>query len=175
MADRALDPTERSAVMSHLADCALCRDEVRAIRRLGAARRWRRGVTWGVPAVAAAALVLFVLNPSATPVGETPSPPAIRNAAGSAGLMAVSPADGADVAGQQIEFRWRGDATAAPFVLVVSTLEGETVFSTATEDLMVELPLDSLTVGQTYLWYVDGVMRDTVRASTGIHRFTVRP
>ena len=175
MVDSTLAAAERPAVLGHLADCAECREEVRAVRALAASVRRRKRIGWGVPAAAAAALVLFTLNPFSGSSGPDPAP-TLRNGSAESGLTAMTPRDGSSVGdGEVVEFRWSGDESTGPYVLVVSTLEGETVFTDATDSSFATMPIGRVTAGATYLWYVDGIARDTSRATTGVHRFTVRP
>lgn len=168
---------ERDRVLSHLADCAACRAEVLAVRRITARRTWRKGLSIGVPVAAAAAVVLLML-PGAQQ-GSSGIPPvdgtALRTDTATSQLTAIAPLDGASVEGDSLELQWSDAGGTGPYALTISDLAGTTVHRATVDRAGVAISIAELEKGATYLWYVDGIVNDGTPATTGVRSFTVRP
>jgi hypothetical protein len=68
---------------------------------------------------------------------------------------------------------WHAAATGASYQLTLTDAEGSVVWTLATTDTMAMLP-DTVTLAHAslYHWYVDGLLEDGRRASSGVHSFT---
>jgi anti-sigma factor RsiW len=173
--DGRLAAAELARVEAHLAECAECRQEVVAVRRLlrSRARRW----TWpAIAGVGIAATLLFVLWRPGEQGG--PERPPFRGG-GSDGRdvpVVVTPAPNATIAADSIGFAWRGAAAALSYRLTLTDERGDVVWSTQTTDTTVMLPSSvGLARGRAYYWYVDALLPDARSTTTGVREFRVGP
>ncbi len=171
--DRVLAPAEQARVETHLADCAECRSELIAVSRLRRTRSRSRWWTVG-PAVAAAAVVLFVVTRSVSPPGPGPvlrdggEPPALT-----VGL--ITPADSAVTPGRLLRFTWRSAGAGASYRLTLSDERGDVAWSVTSADTTGR-PTSGvhLSTGRPYFWYVDALLPDGRSVTSGVRRFTLR-
>lgn len=174
--DRSLPAGTRASVEAHIADCAACRAELVAAKRLAhsapSAPRGDRRIAL-LAAVAATILVVVLLRPATSLEDRMRSeraPASTTNA-----LSVVTPPNAVAVAATELEFVWRRDTSVVEYTLTVLDADGRTRWSVNTADTTAALP-DSvaLATGSTIYWYVDGLRGDGRSVGTGRQRFTVQ-
>ena len=174
-----LNPGERSRVEEHLAECAICREEILAVRRIVHARLaspWRRPPYW---AAAAAVVLLMVGGASAwhrlRPDGRAGFPPDRSLLAPANGLETLSPeADGSVAPGSGTRFVWSARGGGSTFRVTVLDERGVLLWSEETGDTAVAMPPGILDRGAAYFWYVDALATDGRSLTSGPRRFVVR-
>lgn len=106
--------------------------------------------------------------PTSAAGSATGPPPAIRAATPRGGAPdLVQPAEGANVRGGEVEFRWRPLRECLFYELRVTSADGELLFSERTEDTRLRLPASiSLRPGEKYFVWVAAHLREgkTVKA-----------
>ena len=175
--DRSLPATARAAVDTHLAECAECRAELVAAKRLvnsAPSTGWRLRPAAAVAAIAATILVAVLLRPSTTPPDRMRSAPSSVAVARNA-LTAVTPMDTAAAAASNGRFVWTRGESVIEYTLTLLEADGRTRWSGSTSDTSLTLP-DSVVLvpGSTIYWYVDGLQADGRSVGTGRQRLTVR-
>ena len=172
--DRSLPPPTRASVDAHLAECASCRAELVAAKRLvrsAPSAKWTRGSFVAVAGIAATILVALLIRPNAQPDER------LRSTVGSSAsvLTTVNPPPDSASAATDRTFVWRRDAAVVEYTLTLMDADGRTRWSVSTSDTSVTLP-DSiaLTPGTTGYWYVDGLRGDGRSVGTGRQRLTIR-
>jgi anti-sigma factor RsiW len=162
---------DRRRVERHLADCDLCTEEVAAISRLGGSRR--RHSRW-LPYVAAAAVLagIVLLLPRG---GSRGGADTLRDGTPDDAIAVVAPLEGAAVAAPPT-LVWRGVPGATTYRVMVTGLDGDSLWAAHTSDTAVTLPetivADS---GLTRHWYVDALLSDGGSRSTGVRAFRTSP
>jgi anti-sigma factor RsiW len=151
-----IPPVERARIEAHLADCEECAAELAEVSRLR--RAGTRPVTWmGVGAAAAAVIaVVMVGRPHERRTGDegsfergVPTAPAVN---------AVAPGDGA-VLSSEPQFVWDAVPGAATYRILVTRLDGDSVWASSLRDTVVRAPDSALTPG-AYYWFVDALLSD---------------
>jgi anti-sigma factor RsiW len=167
-----LPTTMRERLARHLADCEECTAELVAVHRLR--RRDRTPVRWVAAAAAAAAvagLVLFgpeLMRPSRS------SAPLIRGTEPSV-VSAISPADGTEL-NAAADFAWRGTPGATAYRVLVSRLDGDSVWAATTRDTTLRVSPDLLRAGPgRYYWYIDVLLDDGRSIAGPVHEFRLGP
>jgi anti-sigma factor RsiW len=173
--DGRLAAVELARVEAHLAECAECRQEVVAVRRLLRSRSRR----WAWPAMAglgvAATLLLILSRPGDQ---SRPGGPPLRGDGSEPrdAPVALAPAPNVTVSPESIGFAWRGAAGAVSYRLTLTDERGDVVWSSQTPDTTVVLPGSvRLTNGRAYYWYVDALLPDARSTTTGVKEFRVGP
>jgi hypothetical protein len=178
-AEHRLNPTDLAQMEAHLAECALCRGEILAVRRIidpRAASRWRRPPYWA----AAAAVVLLMVGGRVSwtrfgPGDGLGSLPDRSHAAPGTGLEGHLPeADGSVAPGSEVRFVWGATAEGSTFRVTVLDERGVLLWSEETGDTAVAMPPGILDRGETYFWYVDALAPDGHSLTSGPRRFVVR-
>lgn len=161
--DGALDPAARSGATRHLASCARCRRAVASVLRglddPAVAReiaaldhgRVRRLARFALPAVAAAAVLLFLVWPRAADDGSwRHRAPTITSAVAPVPLAPVAAVADARV------LRWSAVPGADRYHVTLFDAGGRVRYETQRTDTAATLP-DSVTLvpGQSYLWSVE--------------------
>lgn len=175
----AIGDADRERIEAHAADCAVCRREfAEVIGALPAKRRTRDWRVWA-PALAAAAVIAVVMahpfrtavQPEGTSRFRGSEPTAGRG--GGAVIGVLAPPDDGAVNPAAVTFVWHAGGVDASYQLTLTDEEGSVVWTLATTDTVAALP-DTITLarGSLYHWYVDGLLEDGRRASTGVHSFT---
>lgn len=173
--DGRLGPEERAKVEGHLADCPTCRREIVAVARLRRSATRRPRWMIAVPAVAAAAVVLFLSWPGAREesVGRGP---VVRGGGeeGVAAVAALAPAAGAVVPREALTFTWRPAGPETHYRLTVTDDQGNVVWTAATDDTtLTARPL--LVAARVYYWYVDALLPDGRSATSGAQELRTAP
>lgn len=177
--DAAAEPAERAQIEAHLADCRPCRDELvvvaEASRRLPSRRPVR--VRWAIAgtAAAAAAIALVLLSP----VLDSPTGPRLLRDVGGAdpagavtAMEVVAPEAAENPSTRAVSFVWRAAGPDAQYRLMLTTTEGDPVWTTTTNDTSVALPgAVILEPDAEYFWWVDGLLPDGGTATTGVRGF----
>lgn len=169
-----LTPDERVSVAAHLDGCERCRSEVvetgRVVRAPPSRSRW----LYAVPALAAAAAVVFFAIPRSSSVANGT---ALRGADERIPRVAVvAPSNDAEISSESLTFIWRAAGEGAQYTLTVTGTTGRVVLGQPTVDTTLTLSVTSaLERGQTFLWYVDAVLANGESATSGIHRFMTSP
>jgi anti-sigma factor RsiW len=179
--DHELSPTAREEVVAHFAECADCRREMTAMRRLLEERSKRRPwyVTTGPLLVAVAAAIVFVLVPRIRRADDAPAPsirsaPELTSTDPAQRISMISPADDAVLREGGTVFVWRSVGADATYRLTLQDSTGATVWASSTVDTSVVLP-DSVRVAPgEYYWSVAARMPDARSAKTGVHRLHAR-
>ena len=184
--DRGLSAQAREDVERHFDACDHCRAEANESARLAdtltlinaAKPRPRRARQWlsvGISgAIAAAALLAFLVNPQRTRNATVSTVERGRDSGeGRTLIRGISPAVNAITGAEGLVFRWHS-SPAAVYKFTLLTQSGEPIFSTDTQDTLANVP-DSvvLTSGQNYFWRVDGTENGVV-SSTGATPFHVK-
>ena len=173
--DRRLSGEARDRIESHLADCAECRAVATRSRdvlhRRSRSRHFLMGA--GALAAAAAALVVFVVQPAGRG-SDTETGPTFRSAGSETALAAYRPLG--VVAREQRTFAWGSVRNAASYRLTVSHADGAALFTASLSDTTAELP-DSVVIrtGQRHVWVVDALLMDGTVRSTGFREFELTP
>ena len=162
-------------VQAHLADCAECRHEAAHIARVVRAEARDRMLRWTGGGVAAAAAVLAL---AVWAGGHRPGPDAgiTRGPAGTPiEVTAVAPLGEVSPAAGRPAFAWRPVAGAVEYRLRLSNAIGSTLWSQATTDTTLVLPLEvSLARGVQYYWYVDALVAGGGSVTSGAREFHLR-
>jgi len=177
--DRSLPAATRASVEAHIADCAACRAELVAAKRLAHSAPSAPSATRGdrrialLAAIAATILVVVLLRPATSlddRMRSEGAPASTTNA-----LSVVTPPTAVAVAATGLEFVWRRDTSVVEYTLTILDADGRTRWSVNTADTTALLP-DSvaLATGSTIYWYVDGLRGDGRSVGTGRQRFTVQ-
>ena len=179
--DGNLGENDLDDVESHLADCEACSREVLALHdtlRSYERRKVRR--VW-LPAVAVAAVLagLFLLQPwvenPALPEREMPLERGAADVDGSS-LQALAPENGASVGARGLGFAWRSVGPGARYLLTLTTVNGDSVWTAVTADTSAVLPNDVTVIpGEEYYWYVDALLPSGETATTGVRNFRAVP
>jgi hypothetical protein len=132
----------------------------------------------GTAAAAAAVVALLVGQPWS--VIDAPPRDASSVRVGSPGgtltVEAVTPMDGAIVRSGELLLVWRATGGESPlYQLMVTTVEGDSVWAASTRDTVVPFPARLLEPNRTYLWYIDALLPDGRPASTGVLHFRTEP
>jgi anti-sigma factor RsiW len=173
-----LPSADRAQVEVHLADCRQCRQEAIAARRLLLGERRHRRTVVGVPILALAATIAGLYFIGAPPQDRTPDnqlrPGGVRE--GLATIPAWRPETDRPGGRDSLQFVWGADGAGALYRLTVTDEAGATLWNGATSDTVALLP-DSvrLVPGARYHWFVDALLADGQRATTGLREFRVAP
>lgn len=171
LADGAIAPATRAAVLPHIATCPRCRGAVasvaRALADTGVAREVaggrRRFYRLALPVAAAAALLLVLAWPRGLQDGAPPhrAPPITASSA----PVPLSPIGMVADAGV---LRWTGIAAADRYRVTLSDAGGRVLFETQLADTVAALP-DSIALvpGRSYMWLVE--------ARIGFERWSTSP
>ncbi len=176
--EKSLTAPEQERVERHLARCAECRDEVVQVQNIeSVSRRPGKGMYLGIGAVAAAAVVAFVL---ATPFGrqllftDTESPTRSSATEGAVAIGAIAPADGGRVIREGLTLLWHGVSAETSYQITLTNPQGDVVWTARTSDTTAAVPSTiELIADASYYWYVDALLEDGRPATTGIQRFVV--
>ena len=149
--DGALDLAERGRIESHLADCAMCRGELKEVARIMATRPRRRRVVWLAPVMAAAAALVIVAvraipgpaGPSVTrdpALTETLAPTVL----GPRGQVRVLDS-----------LRWTAVSGATRYRVTLFAADGRVIWESNERDTVVAMP-DSVSMAPdaTHYWQV---------------------
>lgn len=177
--DARLTGRDRETVVSHLASCGSCRDELALLAPLTregtGAPLVRRVLPW-----ATAAALLLALAPSASERNDsTVELPHETTRAGAPGpsdadVRAVNPPDGASLAhGAVPTFTWRAAGEGTVYLLTVQDAAGNVLSSTTHTDTVATIDHVLERDGQ-YFWSVDARRADGGSASSGVNVFTIR-
>ena len=173
--DRGLAPSARERVERHVVECAECRAEILAVRRLAPPR----GRAWAaaVP-LAAAAVLLLMLIPSrfARNASESAGPTVRSSSVNSSMIVAVRPAPGAVIYVDSASFAWRRVAPDLSYRLTLTSQAGELVWSATTSDTTALLPRRvRLDRNHHYIWYVDALLPDGRSVTSGLRVLSTAP
>ena len=174
--DGGLSGAERVELEEHLSVCSACCHELIEVQRLRRQPVHRRPA-WLAGTAAAAAVVVALLVGQPWAVLQEPGAGESASIERSStverpSVEAVTPTEGAVVSRAAIALVWRPAGSGSPLYEVsVTTVAGDSVWATSTRDTVQVLPADLLEPDQTYLWYVDALLRDGRPATTGVRHF----
>jgi hypothetical protein len=176
--DGTLPEEARACLEAHLASCAECRAELHSVVRIVRTRSSVRRRSLLPIATALAAGLALVLVSRSRPIEVTPDAPSrrVRQLPESASsIEIVAPADESHLRSvESVTFTWRRLGEEAAYRLTLSDEAGRPIWSTATSDTTVVLPLEiALANGASYFWYVDALGVDGRSSTSGVRRFTV--
>lgn len=179
-AERRLHGADRAAVEGHLADCAACRREASAIAlhfRSDGRRRRLRQVAAPMAAIAAVLAIVLVARPAepGAPAALAFRPSGDPDAQALRVLPVVAPVDGGVLdASPAIHFTWHADGPDAMYRFTLADDAGEQLWKATVADTVLTLPDSvSLVPGGRYLWYVDVLLMDGQKATTGVRGFEI--
>lgn len=177
--DGRLTLPDRAASVAHLAECADCRRETAALRRLLVNALPSRRLRLPVFAVAAAVLAFLLVPRMMHLAPNVTSPSSATERLASVEVAPVIeiavPLDSAHVSVNELVFRWRAIGTEATYRLAVQDSAGGVVWATATDDTTAALAPDvTLARGGQYYWSVSAQLADGRSAKSGMHRFVVK-
>ncbi|MBM4188057.1 MAG: zf-HC2 domain-containing protein [Gemmatimonadetes bacterium] len=173
-AERRLTPTEYQRVEHHLADCAECRRDAVAVTLVLRSDRRRRVLRVAAPLAAAAAL-LFVLLPPKPGPEETPRfrPGSPREAAT---VIPVWSPTTAATPGSDRRLIWGSAGPGTLYRLTVTDSSGGVVWTHQLVDTIAAIPDSaSIRAGARYHWYVDALLVNGERATTGLRDRRLAP
>ena len=176
--DGALSIDERQAVERHFLVCGSCRRDWAEAAEFGRKPRTGRWVAVGIPAAAAAALVLAFLGPLQQSRVRSPGRPILRGAQteGVLTFAAVAPVGGAELPVSNVAFSWRSEGPDAHYLLTLTDENGDVVWSTSTTDTLLALPREVGLVREgRYFWFVDALLEGARSSTTGVQEFVVKP
>ena len=173
--DGTVSTDERIRIDGHLASCLSCAKELLALSRLTKRSATRRYIKVVLPAAAAAAIVLFLVNPPNT---VAPANPILRGGADvtetAVPVEVVTPASGQQINRDELRFIWRSLGNQTNYRFTLTTAEGEGIWITDTADTTLAVPPTlSIEPNLSYIWYVDALLLDGTAATSGIRRFTL--
>lgn len=173
-AERRLSPAERVAVEDHLADCAECRQDVTVAALVLGGERRRRFWRTAAPLAAAAVVVVALLprgEPAATPERYRPGAPR----EGVTTIRAWTPESGPKPR-DSLRFVWGPVGASTLYRVTITDAGGGIAWTASTEDTVAGMP-DSVRLepGRRYHWYVDALLADGQRATTGLRDFQISP
>jgi hypothetical protein len=172
--DRRMTAGERGVAEAHLADCRVCRDEVKAVHRLVRGQTKRRPLIVGSTGLAAAAAITFLVFTISRPGRELPDS-RVRAVPDEspARIAAALPADGDTVPPGRPVLVWSSITGEPTYRLTLTDASGQPLWTSTTADTSLTLPSQVvLQSRRTYFWYVDALRADGRAASTGVRRFT---
>jgi hypothetical protein len=176
--DNTLSDAECARVKAHLADCDVCRAEVVSVSKLlDRAPRPRRRV-FAFSAVAAAAVLGFLLlRPSPDTALRTTQP--VRGpdtpiaSEGVSGVRAIAPM-GRQTTGDKILFVWHQPSPGATYRFTLTDDRGKKIWLGSTNDTTLVVPKEfTLAPKQSYNWFVDALLPDGSSITTGITSFQI--
>jgi anti-sigma factor RsiW len=168
-----LPPPMRERVARHLADCEECTAEIVAVHRLR--RPVRTPARWVAAAAAAAAIAGLVLLGPQLMRRPASGEPLVRGTEPSVMAAAVRPADGAELHLADA-FAWPGISGAAEYRVLVSRLDGDSVWAATTRDTTLRVAPDLIRAGPgRYYWYVDALLEDGRSVTGPVHEFQLNP
>ena len=194
-ADTRLEGAARGRLEKHLASCEFCRGQVAAMAKLAeeplpdvapgliaraeSLRAPRRAPNWrwaaAAGAVACLALVMTPLLRRSEAPPKIEEPRVVRQAPSAAIRPELQfPLDGAEVAGQNLELRWRGMEGALFYEVRILTADGDEVWKGRSDGTSVRVPDDAaLAAGQKYYVWVSALLPDGKSAKSAATAFTV--
>jgi hypothetical protein len=180
LADGTLDDVARAAVFPHLAECPRCRGAVASVtralgdpsvaRELATLRGARRRLLQiGIPAAAAAAILLLVAIPGTNDDVTPHRAPTITAVSAPIPMSPVGIVAGASI------LRWSSVTGADRYRTTLFDGAGTVVYETQTADTVVALP-DSvqLTPSRSYLWKVEARTGWGRWSASELIEFTIR-
>lgn len=172
--ERRLGPADRAMAEAHLADCSDCRRDLAAVADQLRPVRRRRQLLRAVPLLAAASVLVVVLNQN--PAATAPDTLRPGGEEGLPVIEAIAPAEQAEVTRAGLRFVWSSDGPDALYDLRLTDLSGLLLWQASTADTILSPP-DSLTLtpGAQYLWWVDVLLPDGRLAKTALREFTLGP
>jgi len=178
--DRRLTPVEHEDAIAHFAECATCRREMTALRRVIAASHKRPfGLNGPLLALAAAVLTIafiprLVSHDDPSPLRPTSSERA-RQPDLASRVEVVDPPDGATIDASGIVLRWRSAGSEATYRVIVQDSTGSLLWEATVGDTVVTLPGPvALAKGRRYFWSVDAQLIDGRAARARVHQFVTK-
>lgn len=178
--DRQLSPAAREEVVAHFAECAACRREMTALRRLIQERRKRRPWWIATPLlVGVAATIVALVVPSVRRIDNEPrssmrSGTALTPIDQPPTISTISPAEGATLEARRAVFLWRSVGANVTYRFTLQDSTGTTIWWATGEDTSAVLPDSVRLAAGEYYWSVAARLADAHSAKTGVHRFLVR-
>jgi hypothetical protein len=173
--DGSLGKADQSRVEDHLASCAECRNHVVSAKALLGRTQPRSRPVFGVAAaLAAAAVVAFLLANPRSLQRQRPDTSLIRAESSHSGLTAYTPSG--QIPRSNLSFVWGAAPAATAYRLTVTDDGGATIWSVSAVDTTATMP-DAIRVvpGKQYYWVVDALAADGSTVSTGLRNFDIRP
>lgn len=158
------------------------KSRVLAIPKDGPGRLSAKGLGWRrqMAAVAAVVIVTVLLGAvflrSSFRTGELPKNDAVRQEGGiSASPQLLSPAGGAQVTTNEIEFRCSEVQGAEGYVFTFLSDKGDIVFRTSTKEPLLKLKAAEVRLesGKTYFWYVSAKLPAGAMADSEVSKFVL--
>ena len=171
--DGRLPRDDRVRIETHLAACRECRDDLGASARLMPASSTSWPISQIVTGIAAAALITFAVRLATAP-GNSPD---LERAGQASDVqpLAQFPADGAVIPVGRVVFTWSAAVPQGSYRVTVTDSLGSTVWSAASRDTTVPVPSTArLVAGHAYYWYVEALLPDGRRRSSGVHRIRIQ-
>ena len=178
---------ERGHALSHLDECATCRDDATYLAGFRRKQLQRRLAMIGGTAVAALLVVAVcpvgIQGPgdgaaaSMAPMGSAPPPPVSAVREGGEGvphIASYAPDNGATVEGDSVLFVWQDMGPDTHYRLRVSSMSGAPVLDRPVRDTALYLALaPPLEAGTAYFWFVDGLLEEGGAARSSVWRFSI--
>lgn len=174
--DGTLSRADLTDVELHLAECAVCRDELIATRRLVRSRSGSGRQVWRVGAILlAASLVLSIPIARARFRSDTDTERAMAQSA--VPIVIVSPVEDATVRSDSLRFVWASvhGGVRVQYRVTITDASGGALWRAETEDTTLVPAGASLHSGTSYLWFVDALLPDGRARTSGTHRFATAP
>jgi len=163
----------RARIEAHLAACRECRDDLGASARLLPASGTNWPIARIVTGLAAAALITVAIRSATLPEGAPdreragPTPDALP--------LTQSPADGAVIPAGHVVLTWSAALAQSSYRVTVTDSLGSTVWSVESRDTTVPIPNTvRLVAGDAYYWYVEALLPDGRRRSSGVQRIRIQ-
>jgi len=173
---RSLSRNERAAAIEHLAACPQCRDEALTAARVVRSEGTRKAKRVGASAVTVAVLAVAVMVYSrSTPTDSTG--PILRESnrpSASASIGVHAPRSTAEAG--VIVFAWQSMGPDVRYRFSLTRSDGSEVWNGGTVDTTLTLLPDvTLSVGETYFWWVDALLLDGRSVTTDLQPLTIEP
>jgi hypothetical protein len=172
--DRRLSLADRDRAEAHMAECAICRDEIVRTRML--TQRIERPkqflVSGGV--IAAAAAILIVAFPTLRQRHVFQTGEKQRAVASPTSLIAYGPIG--ETSAKSVRFAWSASTGAASYRLTLSGENGIPLWTESAVDTSLTLPATIRLHPQSrYYWIVDALLANGTTRSTGLREFQTMP
>ncbi|MEN8182538.1 MAG: hypothetical protein ABFS46_08390 [Myxococcota bacterium] len=90
-------------------------------------------------------------------------------------LVALTPASGAALRADSVEFVWRAAPDGVVYRITLADESGEIVWTEEISDTTARVPPEvPLELGRSYFWFVDALLRGARSATTGVREFRVQ-
>jgi len=173
MIDGTLDDEERARVVAHLADCALCRQEIADVRATQRSSPSSVRLRWVGSAAAAVLAGIFLIGPL---LSREPAGPVLRAAPAGSDVIEITAPSPTPDPDRELVFTWRAVEPGAIYTLILMDESADVIWRVdGVRDTTARLPSDHpLQRGTTYLYAIDALLPDGRTITSGTRRLNTQ-